>query len=166
MATGRCLATHPRSHAVPCGSTIRNRNAPVTTRPACHPPLGGQHTGPNPLDCGKLGCKHHLLVDQRGLPLVRSISGTQVHDSRMRIPLLEAAPSVSGLAGLPRKRLGNCTPTRPMLHVPIGPGYVAEAFTAHCPLRYRIVRPPWQMVLGRRTHPGFAPPFPPAACPL
>ena len=33
------------------------------------PPLGGQHTGSNPTDCCKLGCKHHLLVDQRGLPL-------------------------------------------------------------------------------------------------
>jgi transposase len=68
-------------------------------------PLGGQHTGPNPTDRGKLGCKHHLLVDQRGLPLVASISGAQVHDSRMLIPLLEAVPSVAGLAGWPRKRL-------------------------------------------------------------
>ncbi|MGX9773072.1 IS5 family transposase [Janthinobacterium aestuarii] len=67
-------------------------------------PPGGQHTGPNPTDRGKLGCKHHLLVDQRGLPLVASISGAQVHDSRMLIPLLEAVPSVAGLAGRPRKR--------------------------------------------------------------
>ena len=67
-------------------------------------PLGGQHAGPNPTDRGKLGCKHPLLVDQRGQPLVASISGAQVHDSRMPIPLLEAAPSVSGLAGRPRKR--------------------------------------------------------------
>ncbi|MBW3510601.1 transposase [Janthinobacterium sp. NKUCC06_STL] len=45
-----------------------------------------------------------MLVDQRGLPLVASISGAQVHDSRMLIPLLEAAPSVAGLAGRPRNR--------------------------------------------------------------
>jgi hypothetical protein len=55
-------------------------------------PLGGQHTGPNPTDRGKLGCKHPLLADQRGLPLVASISGTQLHDSRMLIALLEAVP--------------------------------------------------------------------------
>ena len=67
-------------------------------------PLGGQHTGPNPSDRSKLGCKHHLLVDQRGLPLVASISGAQVHDSRMLISLLEAVPSVAGLVGRPRKR--------------------------------------------------------------
>jgi transposase len=37
-------------------------------------PLGGEHTGRNPTDRGKLGCKHHVLVDQRGLPLVARIS--------------------------------------------------------------------------------------------
>ena len=67
-------------------------------------PLGGQHTGPNPTDRGKLGGKHHLLVDQRGLPLVATISGAQVHDSRMLIPPLEAVPLVASLAGRPRKR--------------------------------------------------------------
>ena len=88
-----------------CGNTTRfSGNAPVSTRPACHPPLGGQHTGPNPTDRGKLECKHHLLVDQRGLPLVANISGALVHDSRMLIPLLEAVPSVAGLVGRPRKR--------------------------------------------------------------
>lgn len=33
-------------------------------------PAGGEHTGRNPTDRGKLRCKHHVLVDQRGLPLV------------------------------------------------------------------------------------------------
>jgi hypothetical protein len=46
-------------------------------------PRGGEHTGPNPTDRGKCGCKHHILVDQRGLPLVAKISGAQVHDSRL-----------------------------------------------------------------------------------
>ncbi|WP_082547945.1 transposase [Massilia sp. Root335] len=32
-------------------------------------PRGGKHTGPSPSDRGKLDCKHHILVDQRGLPL-------------------------------------------------------------------------------------------------
>jgi transposase len=32
-------------------------------------PVGGEHTGRNPTDRGKLGCKHHVVVDQRGLPL-------------------------------------------------------------------------------------------------
>lgn len=37
---------------------------------------GSEHTGRNSTNRGKLGCKRHLLVDQRGLPLVAGISGT------------------------------------------------------------------------------------------
>ena len=65
---------------------------------------GGEHTGRNPTDRGKLGCKHHLLVDQRGLPLVAKISGAQVHDSRFIFLLVEAIPAVKGLRGRARKR--------------------------------------------------------------
>src|SRR5215208_1145110 len=32
-------------------------------------PAGGPATGPNPTDRGKLGTKHHLVVDGQGLPL-------------------------------------------------------------------------------------------------
>jgi transposase len=67
-------------------------------------PFGGEHTGRNPTDRGKLGCKHHVLVDQRGLPLVARISGAQVHDSRLLIPLVDAIPAVPGLPGRARKR--------------------------------------------------------------
>jgi transposase len=67
-------------------------------------PFGGEHTGRNPTDRGKLGCKHHVLVDQRGLPLVARISGAQVHDSRLLIPLMDAIPAVPGLPGRARKR--------------------------------------------------------------
>ena len=67
-------------------------------------PAGGAHTGRNPTDRGKLGCKHHLLVDQRGLPLVAQISGAQVHDSRLLIPLVQSIPAVKGLPGRARKR--------------------------------------------------------------
>jgi transposase len=69
-------------------------------------PFGGKHTGRNPTDRGKLGCKHHVLVDQRGLPLVAQISGAQVHDSQLLIPLMSAIPTVTGLPGRARKRPG------------------------------------------------------------
>jgi len=67
---------------------------------------GGEHTGRNPTHRRKLGCKHHLLVDQRGLPLVAQISGAQVHDSRLLLPLVESIPAVKGLSGRARKRPG------------------------------------------------------------
>ena len=69
-------------------------------------PAGGEHTGRNPTNRGKLGCKHHLLVDERGLPLVAQIPGAQVHNSRFLIPLVESIPAVKGLAGRARKRPG------------------------------------------------------------
>lgn len=65
-------------------------------------PFGGEHTGRNPNDRSKLGCKHHLLVDQRGLPLVERIPGAQVHDSRLLIPLVESIPFVKELPGRAR----------------------------------------------------------------
>ena len=109
-------------------------------------PLGGQHTGPNPIDCSKLGYKHHLLVNQRGLPLVPSISGAQVHDSRLLIALLDAVPSVSGLTGRPCKY-----PAK--LHA--DKAYASRTHraclrsrTTHCPLRHRVTRAPGQMALG------------------
>jgi transposase len=67
-------------------------------------PFGDEHTGLNPTDRGKLGCEHHVLVDQRGLPLVARISGAQVHDSRLLIPLMSAVPAVAGLPGRAPKR--------------------------------------------------------------
>ena len=69
-------------------------------------PAGGGHTGRNPTDRGKLGSKHHSLVDERGLPLVAQISGAQEHDSRFLIPLVESIPAVKELAERARKRPG------------------------------------------------------------
>ncbi|OIQ77333.1 transposase DDE domain protein [mine drainage metagenome] len=68
--------------------------------------LGGDHNDPNPIDRGKLGGKRHVLVDQRGRPLVAMVSAANVHDSRMLQPLILALPAVAGLSGRPRKRPG------------------------------------------------------------
>ncbi|MEK8088230.1 IS5 family transposase [Thermithiobacillus plumbiphilus] len=67
-------------------------------------PPGGAETGPNPTDRGKLGCKHHLAVDSRGLPLAVILSGANRHDSKCFIPVLEAIPPIRGLPGHPRRR--------------------------------------------------------------
>lgn len=69
-------------------------------------PAGGAATGRNPTDRGKLGSKHHLLLDERGLPLAARISSAQVCDSRFLIPLVEPIPAVKALAGRARKRPG------------------------------------------------------------
>jgi transposase len=79
---------------------------PVSKLLACQHRLAGEHTDRNPTDRGKLGCKHPLLVNQRGLPLVAQISGAKIHDSRLLIPLVESIPAVRSLSGRARKRPG------------------------------------------------------------
>ena len=65
---------------------------------------GGQETGPNPTDRGKLGSKRHIVVDARGIPLVILVSGANRHDSMMFEKCMDAIPAVAGLPGRARKR--------------------------------------------------------------
>ena len=65
---------------------------------------GGAETGPGPVDRGRPGSKHHLLVDGTGLPLAWRLSGGNRNDILQLIPLLDAVPAVRGVAGRPRQR--------------------------------------------------------------
>nr|WP_115648355.1 IS5 family transposase [Chromobacterium violaceum] len=67
-------------------------------------PPGGQQTGPNPTDRGKLGSKRHIVVDRRGLPLALCVTGANRHDSMVFESLIDAIPAIPGLPGQPRKR--------------------------------------------------------------
>ncbi|MCU7370306.1 IS5 family transposase [Tahibacter amnicola] len=66
-------------------------------------PPGGEETGPNPTDRGKLGCKRHVAVDARGTPLSFLISGANTHDSKCFEAVVNALPAVGGLRGRPRR---------------------------------------------------------------
>ncbi len=70
------------------------------------PAPGGQETGPNPTDRGKLGSKRHIVVDARGIPLAVTVTGANRHDSMAFEPTLNAIPTVPGLSDQPRKRPG------------------------------------------------------------
>ncbi len=54
----------------------------------------GQETGPNPTDRGKLGSKHHVVVDARGVPLAITVTGANRHDSMAFESTLDATPAV------------------------------------------------------------------------
>jgi transposase len=112
-------------------------------------PFGGEHTGRNPTDRGKLGCKHHVLVDQRGLPLVARISGAQVHDSRLLIPLVEAIPAIKGLSGRAQNAQVSFMPIEPMLHEHIGLATPTRDRSTDRTLRSGITRKSWLIALGR-----------------
>lgn len=90
---------------------------------------GGTRTGPSPTDAGKLDCKHHVVVDQRGVPLVAQISGADVHDLRLLQPLTAALPA-----------------WRQWLQLPVSSTMAAPSGhrSPHRPARRRIARAAWK----------------------
>src|SRR4051812_29172659 len=51
-------------------------------------PLGGEKTGKNPTDRGKLGAKINLIVDERGAPISITLTGANRHDKMSAIDLI------------------------------------------------------------------------------
>jgi hypothetical protein len=84
--------------------------------------INNQLSKPN-LPC----CRFRLLMDQRGLPLVTRISGVQVHDSNLLIPLVVSITAISGFWGARENVLVRCTLIERTLRGHIELGYVGVA---------------------------------------
>ncbi|MBB3172872.1 transposase [Endobacter medicaginis] len=65
---------------------------------------GGDKTGPNPTDRGRLGTKRHLITDANGLPLAFILTGANTHDSMPFEELIDRIPPISGKPGRARRR--------------------------------------------------------------
>jgi IS5 family transposase len=81
--------------------------AGLTRQRECAGPGGGELTGRDPTNRGKLGTKRHVVVDRNGVPLAVTISGSNVHDSRMLEASVDAIPALRlpcRRRGRPRKR--------------------------------------------------------------
>ena len=52
-------------------------------------PLGGQATGPSPVDRSKQGTKRSVLTDQRGAPLAVKVTGAHTHDKTVALATLD-----------------------------------------------------------------------------
>lgn len=65
---------------------------------------GGQRTGRSPVDRGKKGSKHHLLVDGGGVPRAATVTAANVPDVKQLEALVDAIPPVRGRRGRPRRR--------------------------------------------------------------
>jgi transposase len=65
---------------------------------------GGLKTGPRPVDRGRLGSKHHLLVDGGGIPLAWTLTGGNRNDVTQLLELLDRVPPVRRRIGRPRRR--------------------------------------------------------------
>ncbi len=66
--------------------------------------FGGAHTGPNPTDRAKNGCKRHLITDANGIPLTIMTTAANVPDGVPAIALLDSIPPIQGPRGRPRFR--------------------------------------------------------------
>lgn len=61
---------------------------PIARR--CLPPLGGDATGPDPTNRGKLGTKRHVLDDRRGAPLAVVLSAANRTDMKLADAVLDS----------------------------------------------------------------------------
>jgi len=55
-------------------------------------PLGGEKTGKNPTDRGKLGVKRSVVTDSRGVPLGIAVAGANTHDAKLLRATLQSIP--------------------------------------------------------------------------
>jgi transposase len=53
---------------------------------------------------GRPGSKHHLIVDQTGIPLAFALTGGNRYDVTQLIPLVDRIPAVRGVIGRPRRQ--------------------------------------------------------------
>jgi transposase len=108
----------------------------------CAGEKGGAKTGPSPVDRGRLGSKHHLIVDQGGIPLACSLTGGNHNDVTQLIPLVDRIPPVRGIVGRPRRRPGQLVGDR---------GYDSDSYRRE--LRRRGIKP---LIARRKTEHGSA----------
>jgi len=65
---------------------------------------GGEHTGPNPTDRGKNGCKRHIICDANGIPLVIQTGPANQRDEELVKPMLKQFPHLPDRQGKKRTK--------------------------------------------------------------
>src|SRR5205823_14027575 len=105
VAAGGCLAALARTAA---GRVARRRSARVGARDRRLQSSASEKwaakTGPSPVDQGRAGSKHHLLVDGGGIPLAWTLTGGNRNDVTQLLDLLDRVQPVRGRVGRPRRR--------------------------------------------------------------
>lgn len=64
---------------------------------------GGEATGPSPVDRGKTGSKHTLMVDRQGVPLAIRTAPANRSDHAEIIPIVLDFPRIGGTPGRPKE---------------------------------------------------------------
>lgn len=101
---GRRLAGLARNALATPGQSQPNRHLDRRGRQQFLPSRKrGVHSGPNPTDRGKQGCKRHVLTDRNGVPLVVQTGRANQNDEQRFEGLLRWLPSVPTQSGKPRR---------------------------------------------------------------
>jgi transposase len=82
---------------------LLNLERAVVDSASCRAHAGGAHTGPNPTDRAKRGCKRHLVTDGYGIPLVVTVGPANRRDETAMPALLWALWMVFGCLGSRRR---------------------------------------------------------------
>lgn len=105
VATGKRVATRPRSVAGGAATTRPTRPGTCDCRQLFRArDVRGKKTGPSPVDRRKLGSKHHLITDQKGIPLATILTGANTHDVTQLLPLVDTIPAIAGKRGRPLQK--------------------------------------------------------------
>lgn len=78
---------------------LLNLERVVADSASCRAHAGGEHSGPNPTDRAKNGCKRHLLTDGYGIPLVVTVGPANHRDETAMPELLWVLWVVLGCVG-------------------------------------------------------------------
>jgi transposase len=65
---------------------------------------GGEATGPRPVDRGRPGTEHTVMVNKAGVPLVIHTAGANAGDHTQFLPVIVDFPRVGGVPGRPKER--------------------------------------------------------------
>ncbi|MGW7278115.1 hypothetical protein ACWGIV_07355 [Streptomyces sp. NPDC054844] len=73
---------------------------------------GGPATGPSPVDRGKAGSKHHVIVEAHGIPVAAVTTGRNRDDVTQLLPMIQAVAPIRGRIS-PPGRFCPCPGFRP-----------------------------------------------------
>jgi hypothetical protein len=100
---GRGLAALARGAAGRAADLLGFSRAAVDV-PHLRAMKGGKKNGRSPVDRGRTGSNHHVIVEAHGVPLAATLTGGNRSDVTELIPLIQAVPPIEGTRGRPRRR--------------------------------------------------------------
>jgi transposase len=110
---GGCATGRRPACGIACTASCSGGSTPSAARVVGRGGVGGSHirafrggplTGRSPVDRGRTGSKHHLIVDCHGVPLAATLTGNHRNHITRLLPLVDGIGAIAGKRGRPRRR--------------------------------------------------------------